>query len=160
MGYTTQFKGEFSISPELSLDHYNYLVAFSDTRRMKKDVLKLGMLSDPLREAVGLPVGEEGCYSVIESSVSIKDHNNPPKGQPGLYCNWVPKENLKKLIHNGSDNFYYFFEWLEYLIKHFFEPWGYVLNGNVLWRGANFDDMGEIIVRDNLVTAKKFTRSS
>ena len=44
-------------------------------------------------------------------------------------------------------------EWLAYLIKRFLEPWGYVLNGGVGWRGGDWDDVGVIVVIENKVRA-------
>ena len=38
------------------------------------------------------------------------------------------------------------------MIEHFFKPWGRYLNGKVRWRGEEFDDMGSINVKDNIVT--------
>lgn len=42
-------------------------------------------------------------------------------------------------------------EWLEYLIQHFIAPWGYKLNGAVVWHGEDSDDIGRIVVTDNVV---------
>jgi hypothetical protein len=50
----------FPMKPE----HVTYLKAFNGTRRMKRDAGKAARLGDPLREAVGLPVGREGAYFV------------------------------------------------------------------------------------------------
>jgi len=45
-------------------------------------------------------------------------------------------------------------EWLEYLISHFIEPWGYTLNGSVTWTSAIYEPArGTIHVRDNHVSA-------
>ena len=64
MGYTTDFNGEFEVSPSLSYDHKQYLDAFATTRRMKRDQDIAETLPDPVREAVGLPIGYEGAYFV------------------------------------------------------------------------------------------------
>lgn len=42
--------------------------------------------------------------------------------------------------------------WLEILIKHFFEPRGYVLHGEISWRASeNAADRGSIFVADNRI---------
>jgi hypothetical protein len=69
MGYDTKFDGAFMVTPQLGPEHRAYLHAFSDTRRMKRNPLSLEDLvthkqlyPDPLRLAVGLPVGDGGGY--------------------------------------------------------------------------------------------------
>lgn len=162
MGYTTDFQGEFSIRPSLKEAHRLYLVKFSETRRMKRDSEKTIHRKDPIREAVGLPVGVEGEYFVGETGfagqdrgVDIIDYNNPSKTQSGLWCQWVPSECGRVLKWNEAEKFYYYVEWLEYLIKHFFIPWEYAISGQVEWEGEDHRDVGRIIVCDNQITVKK-----
>lgn len=64
MGYTTAFDGYFTVSPAMRPEHVAYLNKFSETRRMKRDVTVLAAMPDPIREAVGLPLGDEGEYFV------------------------------------------------------------------------------------------------
>ena len=89
MGYTTDFTGEFTITPPLSADQVAYLKAFASSRRMKRNPDLAAKLPDPLREAVGLPIGEEGAYFVGAadenfgqgSTPDVLDSNSPP-GEP------------------------------------------------------------------------------
>ena len=83
---------------------------------------------------------------------SVIDHNDPPKNQPGLWCQWVPSADGGGIEWNGGEKFYYYVEWLNYIIKNFLIPWGLVLNGTVKWRGEDFDDAGKILVKDNVVS--------
>src|SRR5947207_635951 len=99
MGYTTDFKGEFSLDRPLSPEHAAYLTRFSETRRMRRNADMTALLPDPLREAVGLPVGVDGAFYIGDKdeagqtrSDDIVDYNNAPNGQPGLWCQWVPNE--------------------------------------------------------------------
>jgi len=161
MGYTTVFSGTFEISPPLSPLQITYLTKFSETRRMKRDVSLTIKREDPFRIAVDLPIGEEGAYFVSESeaygqnhAADIDDYNHPPTSQPGLWCSWIPTEDGEELEWNGAEKFYYYVEWVEYLIEHFFKPWNRKLNGEVRWRGEDFDDLGKIIVKDNKVKVK------
>ncbi len=64
MGYTTDFFGEFTITPTLKKEHADYLRMFAETRRVKRSPELTEKRPDPLREAVGLPVGVEGGYFV------------------------------------------------------------------------------------------------
>lgn len=162
MGYTTDFTGSFKLDKPLTVAHKLYLDKFSDSRRMKRDAVKTALRPDPARLTVGLPVGKEGEYFVgagefagQEHSPDVVDFNNPPKTQPGLWCQWVSTEDGAAIEWNGAEKFYYYIEWIEYMIKNFFEPWGYSLDGNVKWSGEESSDLGSIVIKKNIVTAKK-----
>jgi hypothetical protein len=160
MGYTTTFQGQFNLDKPLTEAHAAYLKLFSETRRMARDEFKTDLLPDPLRQAVGLPVGEDGCYFVGSDDVCGQDFghpsvvrpNDPPYRQPGLWCQWVPTEDRTGIEWDRGEKFYDYAEWLEYLIDHFLRPWGYTLNGRVRWRGEDFDDIGTLVVEDNVVS--------
>lgn len=167
MGYTTDFRGELNLNKPLTPEHKAYFLDFSRTRRMKRDAEKIARRKDPVREAVGLPVGTEGAYFVgargfggqegmIEEKDLQKPHdivniNEPPAGQPGLWCPWIPNDDGIAIISDGRERFHNCVEWLEYLIENFLGPWGYVLNGQVEWRGESWDDTGMIVVTENEV---------
>lgn len=86
MGYSTDFTGEFNVSPPLKPEHRAYLEQFAEIRHMRRDAVKAEKLPDPLRLAVGLPIGPEGCYYVGTDSryasqdgdESTLDSNSPP----------------------------------------------------------------------------------
>jgi len=52
-----------------------------------------------------------------------------------------------------GEKFYGWLEWLEYIIRYQLKPWGYLLNGQVSWRGENSGDSGIIYVKNNRVEA-------
>jgi hypothetical protein len=159
MGYHTDFRGIFQVTPRLKKEHAEYLSKFCETRRMKRDPSIAETLPDPLRERVGLPIGDDGGYFVggtgvcgQDRDVSIvdwRDYNTPPGGQPGLWCQWTPTEGLDAIEWDGGEKFYEYFEWIKYLIEHFIKPWGYVLNGEVEWRGEDWCDTGVISIKEN-----------
>lgn len=178
MGYTTDFTGEFTLDKPLTSAHTAYLKQFSETRRMKRDEKVAATLPDPVREAVGLPVGPEGSYFVGGCGSfgqgydeSVVDSNTPPgqlkfgsgkwedneklirsgQCQPGLWCQWTPTELGDGIVWNGAEKFYHYVEWLKYLIEHFLKPWGYVLGGEVEWQGEDPADSGKIEVENNEV---------
>lgn len=73
---------------------------------------------------------------------------------PGYYCQWVIDSDYdgeEALVWDQNEKFYDYVEWLEYLIKNFFEPEGYVLNGSVEFNGEEPSDFGTIDVKDNVV---------
>ena len=165
MGYHTDFYGQFEVSPALKPEHAEYLKAFGYTRRMLRNATIAATMPDPVREAVGLPVGEHGAYFVggggyagQEHDASIIDYNTPPPGQPGLWCNWEPQERdgvYDRIGWDGMEKFYNYTEWLQYLITHFLEPWGYTVSGSVKWDGDEQGDTGTIVVDGNRVLAER-----
>jgi hypothetical protein len=163
MGYTTEFKGSFSFDREVEQRHADYINAFSRTRRMLRNAEIAKGFPDPIREQTGLPIGPDGAYYVgstdnwgQNNDASVIEHNSSGR-QPGLWCQWVVSEDRKHLQWDGGEKFYNYIEWLEYLIEHFFEPWGYKLQGIVKWRGEDFDDYGSLIVVNNMVTTESDT---
>lgn len=162
MGYTTDFEGSFKITPTLKEEHKLYLITFCETRRMQRDSKTCETFKDPIRLAVGLPIGVEGEFTVFgggsygqDDDKSISNHNKPPETQPGLWCKWVPNEDGSYLEWNGAEKFYSYLEWLEYLKVNFFEPWGYTLSGTATWVGEEYNDKGIITINDNIITSKK-----
>ena len=162
MGYTTDFRGEFNVTPTLKLEHLNYLIKFSETRRVKRNLKLCFNLPDPIREATGLPVGKEGAYFVggtgdfgQDRDSSIIDYNKPPIGQPGLWCQWTPSKDGKQIAWDEGEKFSYYIEWIKYLIDNFLTRWEYQLNGEVRWFGEERDDLGIIIIENNNVRSDK-----
>ena len=161
MGYTTDFDGYFTVTPRLDEDQVAYLKKFSETRRMKRDAAKTALRPDPLREAVGLPVGPEGGYFVgAEADFGqefgaddVTNSNYAPRDQPSLWCQWVPTDDGGTIEWNGAEKFYNYIEWLQYFVDHFFKPWGRVLNGSVRWAGEELGDCGVIFAKDNQIAA-------
>jgi hypothetical protein len=155
MGYTTRFTGHFELDRPLYDFEVLYLLEFARTRRVKRSEALLAKVPDSIRGAVGLELGEEGCYFVNEShqeaEASIVDNNRPPKGQPGLHCQWQPTLNGCGIEWNGHEKFYRYVEWLQYIIVHFLARWGYQLNGTVTWQGETASDGGKIVVVNNKI---------
>jgi hypothetical protein len=178
MGYTTDFNGELNIVPPLNKEQVEYINRLCTTRRMKRDVNKLmelykGEHGNPFAkektpeaiygrdgEFFARPDGQSGQTH----DESIINYNCPPgqvnfegenkNGQPGLWCQWEVSEDGEVLVWDGGEKFYNYVEWLKYLIKTFFKPWGVVLNGEIYWEGEDSSDMGCIVVKDNKVKTK------
>lgn len=167
MGYTTYFDGQFTLDRPLNQEHHAYLTAFASTRRMTRDAKLAEARPDPLRAATGLPVGEEGGYFVgggrdgltlvevvlsagdfrgQEHTSDVVDYNCPPSGQPGLWCQWIPTDDGTAIVWDDNEKFYYYIEWLQYIVEHFLTPWGYTLSGEVAWNGEEPADFGKIVV--------------
>lgn len=93
MGYTTSFTGDWTVTPPLEERHRLYLNQFAESRRMARDPEKAEKLPDPLRIAVGLPIGYEGAYYVgtadkFTSQFDVQDdsviNGNEPPGAPRI----------------------------------------------------------------------------
>lgn len=83
--------------------------------------------------------------------ISVLDYNNPPKNQPGLWCQWCINDD-GALEWDSGEKFYYYTEWLRYIIDNITKPAGYTANGRICWRGEEIEDEGVIIVENNEVT--------
>lgn len=135
MGYHTEFKGSFTIDRPVDEETYELLRGLGTTRRMKRRVSpKYGM---------------DGEFYVKDDDEGIVDYNTPPIMQPGLWCDWLIQEDRQTIEWDGSEKFYCYVDWLEYLILAVLEPRGYKLSGTVCWRGEAFCDVGAITVKDN-----------
>jgi hypothetical protein len=129
---------------------------------MKRSAELAAGLRDVEREAIGLPIGEEGCYFVggtgdfgQDEDASVVDYNAPPQSQPSLWCQWEPSEDGTRIEWNGVEKFDRYVEWLRYIIKHFLIPWDCVLNGEVQWEGEDPDDVGVIRISDNAINTTR-----
>jgi hypothetical protein len=148
MGYTTDFTGEFKITPQLKTADKEFLTKLSTSRRMKR--------------CVGPEYGIEGEFYVAgadddnfgqEDKTGIIDYNTPPRTQPGLWCQWTPTEEGDALVWDGGEKFYNYVGWLQYLIIWLKER-GYEVNGKVRWAGESSGDSGVILVKNNVIKAK------
>ncbi len=111
MGYTTDFTGRLEFNAPILPQHYAYLKAFSHIRHMKRDNAKLKGEPDPIREQVGLPLGNEGEYFIgLPEDISCgwgygQDNNkglidnNTPAGQISSFSSW---EENRRLVAEGK----------------------------------------------------------
>jgi len=177
MGYSTWFTGNLKLDKRLAPHHLAYLQAFNEAPHVRWDVELLKNEPDPVREAVGLPLGEYGCY-VTGHGFKYDEYNYPPfwqdpgraetdpayidrecPGTPNPNCGWRPSDDGTELIAY-VDKFWGYIEWLQYLLDHFLIPWGYVLNGKMTWQGEYEEDKGALIVEHNVITVLKAERSN
>lgn len=174
MGYTTDFSGEFTVTPPLTASHAAYLRKFAATRRMKRVNVEEGIgnreiappqAEEGLHKEVGLPWGIEGEFYVDHESWSsegdetVIDHNTPPSTQPGLWCQWVPGEDGSTIVWDGGEKFYDYVEWLQYIVDNFLKRWGYQLDGEVDWQGEDGDDFGKIVAKGNAIRTRQGRRT-
>lgn len=148
---------ELKISPKLKKEHKAYLIRFAETRRTKQPTRIFNIKSDRIREEakllakpeyfVGIKESRRGPVFGVSSVVNSTDYNTPAKGQPSLWCNWMP-EGGGKFSWKGNKDSTHPVEWLKYTISHFLKPWGYSVNGDV--------EIGEIAisVKNNRIVSK------
>lgn len=152
MGYTTEFTGSISITPPLSAQEQAYLEKFAGTRRME-------------RTRGPYFVGGTG-FAGQGHDPDILDYNQPPAGQPGLWCQWVANAEGDALVWDEGEKFYYAPEWMQYLIDHFLGKTpivvalypelgslftGHSLSGRIEAQGEDAEDRWSLIVQDNQV---------
>lgn len=153
MGYTTQFNGTFTLDKPLTEAQRAYLVAFNEVGHYAHDQGVVECIHDPLLAAVGMPLGPQGAYIV---SLEGRWNNGLPRGVPNHYCQWRPTEDGTGIEWDQGEKFYDWAEWLTYLVDHFLKPWGYVLNGRVVYQGEDTGDVGHLVCEDNVVTKRPF----
>lgn len=144
MGYTTDFTGEFKITPALKPEDRRFLLKLAETRRMARNL-------DPKYGVEGEWYVDGNGYYGQDGEANIINHNQPPSTQPSLWLQWVPNEDGTAYSWDGGEKFYNYIEWLEYLTKNYFEPRGYHLNGRVKWQGEDLDDTGTITLTNNII---------
>jgi len=71
---------------------------------------------------------------------------------PGIWCGWTPSEDKLSIERDTQEKFYKYVPWIKWLITNYLAPKGYVLNGVVAWCGEESDDVGRIVIVDNIVT--------
>jgi hypothetical protein len=164
MGYTTEFGGCVKLDKPLSPELKEYFEKFFGIRHMKRDPNKLHKedIKKSLHNLIGFPVGAEGEFYCDpdadncgqDHTPDVVDYNNPPTNVPGLWCGWTFDEDGESLEWDGGEKFYDYVEWMQYIINVFLVPAGYICNGKIKWRGEDFNDMGVIEVKDNVVTTR------
>lgn len=158
MGYTTDFTGSLKLTPPATKEQIEYINTFSATRRMMRCTRTLQKMYNREFGLDGF-YGKDGEYFIGGKGTCGQDRddsvfgegNEPPRTQPGLWCEWVLSKHGNKLKWNGSEKFYNYGEWLRYMIDNFFKRWGIILNGEINWQGADPKDKGTILVKDNYV---------
>ena len=144
MGYTTDFSGRFELNKQLTPKMAQYLKLFNETRRMGRNTDEVFGVQGEFFVFGGGSFGQNREENVI-------DFNTAPSTQPGLWCQWTPTDDNMGIEWDGGEKFYYYSDWLVYLINKILAPNGYVLNGVVTWQGEETGDVGEIIVENNRV---------
>lgn len=145
MGYTTEFRGVFNLNKELDEETNTFLKKLAATRRMARNIEGYGVEGEFYVDG-----GNAGGF-MDDHSPDVIDYNVPPKTQPGLWCQWVPTEDKMGIEWDEGEKFYNYVEWLEYIIANVLIPKGYVLNGDVEYRGEEWDDRGVLRCKDNVV---------
>lgn len=147
--------GCLKFNKPLSERHHKYLNAFFKTKRIIRDVDVLREIPDPLREAVNLPIGEEGCYFVASANnpmrtKSIIDYKVAPSDQPNSWCAWYPS-NDGSMLEISMDNVNGRKDWLQYMIDNFFNPWGYSISGKIKFTKDPAEYTEIILVESNVI---------
>lgn len=135
MSLYTKSDRVFKLTPSLSNEQVDYLIAFSKERHCLRNEKYLSLnVKDKLRENIGLPVGKEGLYSVYGaeflsfaehmSDDAVIDLNKRANDCPELYCGWVPTKDGNKLYWLEGEISRCLEDWLIFIDKHFFVAWG------------------------------------
>jgi hypothetical protein len=122
MGYNVYYRGEIQISPPLTKEHADVVLAFAKSERTQ------------LTEAI---------YKSIADS--------PAPDLPGYADLFELSEDRCLILPDETESRHGLRLWLVLLIEHVLEPLAYVLNGEVSWTADEDDDRGTIYVKDNVI---------
>lgn len=109
MGFSTDFIGHIDIEPPLNEAEIEYLSAFGESRRFRREGGPYDVPGNPIAERDD--VGSHG-----------EEYNVPGVGQPNLWCDWRVCWDGCCLAWNGIEKSYSMVRWLGYLIDHFLAP--------------------------------------
>ena len=155
------YKGEFGYPfPELLDDKSPEAVYGNEGEYFAKNDGNAGQTHDASIIDYNIPAGQQESRDIkYINEVWNENSKRIKKGtcQPDLWCQWNViqyRDGREVLAWDGTEKFYYYIEWLKYLIAHFFSKWGVLLNGEVKWQGEDPEDMGIIIVENNKVRTR------
>jgi hypothetical protein len=97
---------------------------------------------------------DKGNFLSAEQAAGInllEDHQTKLQ-KPNYACDWEAYGDGHAIEWNGNEKFSNSVEWIEFIIEEFLKPWGKNLNGTVRYRGEDFDDVGSIIIKDNVIS--------
>lgn len=122
MGYHVYYCGDIEVSPALTKEHADLVLAFSEAKRTPRtDAIYKSMDEDAELSLTG--------YADLCEISGDRSRILPVESESG--------HGLRL--------------WLALLIEHVLEPLGYKLNGNVSWTADDEHDCGTIYVKDNVI---------
>jgi len=122
MGYPVYYNGEIEIVPPLTREHAALVSDFSQGRHTD--------LTEPILAAIAASEEPDLPYSCGLFEVS---------------------EHRSRLVPEEGESRHGLATWVALLVKHFLEPSGYRLNGDVSWTADDADDRGSIYIKYNLI---------
>jgi hypothetical protein len=159
MGYSTDFNGDFNITPQPSEEFSDKFNEWKDSRRVAIDVTKLpsDVLVNSSKYTIFGDIGKDGSLLIGQDSMNAPHvpNYNSPGSMPGLWCQWEIDSEFN-LAWDGGEKFYHYIDWLYWLIENIFEPQGFTLNGECEWCGEEREDYGVIRITNNKIEYSDF----
>lgn len=87
--------------------------------------------------------------SVIRKIQELEYADENPEGAPKAYSQWVPNKDLTGIVWNGQEKFYFYVEWLQWIIDTILKPEKVMITGRVEFSGEDAEDIGVIIVEED-----------
>lgn len=98
---------------------------------------------------------DEDTCSEIKKLNNFDPYQDQNPSYPELICQWIVADDKKHIVWDRVEKFYFFIEWLEYIIKYVLKPKNYILSGELIAEGDEDDDFGRIIITNNNVKYNK-----
>lgn len=80
------------------------------------------------------------------------DPDNIDQAKPESYLQWVPSRELDAIGWDGNEKFYNYTEWMQWVCD-WLKSIGITANGTLQWSGEETQDVGLLVVVDNIATA-------
>lgn len=87
------------------------------------------------------------------------DQESAPRPCPDSYLQWVPTPNGQGITWDGGEKFYLYEEWLRWICA-WLKGLGIDTGGQIAWDGEEQGDVGLLIVKNSVVTARKIDLNS
>lgn len=154
------FRGVFTLNPAPTPARAEFLRAFLAVQHGYWPVEYVSKQSDPLREAVILPLGEDAAFFVGHHSNDLRGRHPfvdschafqvGPGGQPHCgMCPWHLSQDATQLKPDNKGTTMMPMKWLGWLTQHLFQPWQIDITGKVLLDDPCTGQEGAVIAVSN-----------
>ena len=154
------FQGAFQLSPALSAAQITYVQAFLSVQHGFWPLQYVQQQPDALREAVGLPLGEDAAFFVGHSSNGLKGrnpfidkHNMSPAGPGGQphcgSCPWQLSDDGTQILPDKKILAAMPLKWLGWLVTKLFSHWNIDIRGVASYDDPCTSQEGKVVAENN-----------
>jgi hypothetical protein len=107
-----------------------------------------------------LKLNKELDTHTINKINNLNSYNSKDNNMPKSVCKWIVHDDKKHIIWNWEEKFYYYIEWLDYIIQNILKNNNYVLSGELIAEWEDIEnDISKINVNDNQIIHKILSKT-